>query len=105
MVSIISNSTVHTLRERWVVLKTDNKLYSYKQQNYGKLTEVIDLKSCTNIKRLNDKNSEKAGFALIFDNKQRRFIASSMRDVNEWITHIKNVLLESFQYSRAFACT
>ncbi len=79
-------------RKRWIVLKNDKKIYSYKNnQMESNPTEIIDLKYCQNIIPSNKNNSNE--FILVVNGTQRSFIAKSTDDRNDWIKwilHIKN---------------
>eukprot|EP01084_Bolivina_argentea_P123122 218209_1 len=82
---------IKTLRRRWMVLKNDKRMYSYKQEkHYKNPTEIIDLNSCENVKVLSANK-----FALIYENnKQRMFVAESRNQVNDWIKHIKSIITQ-----------
>ena len=73
-----------TFRKRWIVLKGDRKLYSFKS---NKISEIIDLSKCKNVKILNESTWT---FALIFDeNKHRNFKAMNKNEMNLWIECIQ----------------
>eukprot|EP01084_Bolivina_argentea_P138862 244379_1 len=90
----LEKQSVHLkkLRRRWIVLRDNKKLYSYKHKetNVSKMTEIIDLNECRNVIILNDnKNKEQYfQFVLIFDDKRRIFVADSVNDANNWVQHI-----------------
>ena len=76
-----------TFRKRWIVLKNDKKLYSFKS---NKISEIIDISSCKHIKISNKSNYT---FTLIFnDNKQRKFKASDQIVMNQWIKNITKAI-------------
>ena len=81
------------LRNRWVVLKSDRKIYTYKQERvYANPTEIIDLKLCDNAVIVNE-NTYK--FALeTNNNKQRIFVSDSKAEMNAWIKYIKSAINE-----------
>ncbi len=84
---------IKTFRKRWIVLTNDNKLYSYKQKKvYSNHTEFIDLNLCKDI-IVSNKNQNQ--FILILnDNKQRTFIANSIKHRDEWIQCIQKHILK-----------
>eukprot|EP01084_Bolivina_argentea_P307106 530761_1 len=82
-----------TFRKRWIVLTSNNKLYSYKQQQiYSNHTEMFDLNSCNDVK-VSNKNTNQ--FILIFNhNKQRIFGANSINGRDKWIKCIQKYVLK-----------
>ena len=76
-----------SFRKRWIALKNDQKLYSFKS---NKISEIIDLSQCENVKVSTTSNLT---FELVFeDNKQRRFKATNKNEMNEWIKWIQKVI-------------
>ncbi len=81
---------LNVFRKKWIVLKNDRQMYSYKNENIYDInpTEIIDLKLCKNVKVLNGNK-----FALIFDkNKQTILVADSQMTMNQWIKYIKTII-------------
>ena len=77
-------------RKRWVVLRRDNKLYSYKTVATisSIATEIIDLSWCIRI------TMSSKEFTLQFDhnNKDRKFYVSSKQELNQWIEHLRQAM-------------
>eukprot|EP01084_Bolivina_argentea_P008005 14982_1 len=79
-------------RKRWIVLRNDNKIYSYKNSlNISNPTEIIDLHYCEDI--IASQKNESNGFKLIFGKKERVFVAATNNDqITKWIRYIRKCL-------------
>ena len=86
-----------SFRKRWIVLKSDKKLYSFKS---NKISEIIDLSQCKDIKI---SNKSTFTFTLVFkDNKERKFKALNQMEMNEWVKHIKKATHEQMDRNTVY---
>ena len=83
-----------TMRKRWIILRNDQKLYSFKKpiptdDTTTKPTEIIDLSKCK--KATTSPSSFK--FTLIFDkNNKRTFAGQSEEEVDIWLKYIEPII-------------
>eukprot|EP01084_Bolivina_argentea_P242601 406930_1 len=79
------------LRKRWIVLKSDKNLYSFKSRNEKTskdVTEIIDLKTCNKVITPKNLFVKKKEFSLVFDKKERVFVAASEYERSKWMIYI-----------------
>ena len=83
---------LRNLKKRWIVLK-HHCLYSYKTQNtHQNPTEIIDLRKFNAVQYITREKEAKSFCFAIFSASgapYRKFIASSLEEMTDWMYHIR----------------
>eukprot|EP01084_Bolivina_argentea_P195279 335054_1 len=80
---------IQKYRKRWVVLKNERLILSYKTKKKKELTEIFDLLKYNSIEENEHMSSTK--FRLISATETRSFKAETNPEMLEWIKNIKTV--------------